>query len=159
MSYSEQLQRIVRDYRAAGMPWPASSRDIAAWAIDNHLWQAHRSALINRCAEEIADALRDEFYTDPQGRRVRTKHVARVEIDGQQVPLWDDIRSGNRDHFLISVQQRRQQIVADCLQLRTDVDSFNENNNLGAAVQLILNFTPDVEERIALRMLASTNVA
>ena len=158
MTYREQLQKIAEDYRAAGMPWPARSNEIAAWAIDNNLWQAHRSTLISRCAEEISDALREEYYTDPQGRRVRTKHVARIEVDGKQLPLWDDIRSGNRDHFLISVQNRRQQIVGDCLQLKTDVDSFNENNNPGAAIQLILDFSDDVVERMALQALESVHV-
>jgi hypothetical protein len=155
MTYKEQLQRVAKDYRSAGMPWPAASTEIAAWAIDNNLWQAHRSTLISRCAEEISDALREEYYTDPQGRRVRTKHVARIEINGKQIPLWDDIRSGNRDHFLISVQNRRQQIVGDCLQLKIDVDSFNENNNPGGPIQLILDFSDDVDERIALEMLES----
>src|SRR5713101_1496838 len=113
MTYREQLQQIASDYRAAGMPWPATSKEIASWAIDNGRWEPHRGTLISKCAEEISDALREEFYTDPQGRRVRTKHVARVEVDGEQIPLWDDIRSGDRGHMQMAFQQRRQQIVGD----------------------------------------------
>jgi hypothetical protein len=158
MTYKEQLQKIAKDYRDAGMPWPASSREIASWAIDNSLWQAQRSTLISKCAEEISDALGEEYYTDPQGRRVRTKHVARVTVDGQQIPLWDDIRSGNRDHFLVSTQQRRQQVVGELCQLKTDVDSFNENNNRGESIQLVLDFSDDVNERLALYSLESVGV-
>jgi len=157
MTYKEQLQEIARDYRAAGMPWPATAKEMAVWAIDNNRWQAQRSTLISRCAEEIAEALREEYYTDPQGRRVRTKHMARVEVNGEQIPLWDDIRSGNREHMQVAFQQRRQQIVGDCVQLKTDVDSFNENNNRGPALQLVLDFTDDVAERVALETPESVN--
>lgn len=46
----------------------------------------------------------------------------------------------------IAFQQRRQQIVGDCLQLKTDVDSFNENGKPDQPIQMILDFTRDVEE-------------
>lgn len=52
MSYSEQLQSIVRRYRSAGEPWPATTKTIAAWAIANRLWQPQRSTLVTQCAEQ-----------------------------------------------------------------------------------------------------------
>lgn len=155
MTYKEQLQQITQAYRDAGMPWPASAREIAAWAIDNHLWEPQRGTLISKCADEIADAMGEEYYTDPQGRRVRTKHVARMP--GEQVPLWDDIRSGNREHFQIATQQRRQQVVCEMSQLKTDVDSFNENNNTGPAIQLVMDLTYDVLEKLAVTSLEPVN--
>jgi hypothetical protein len=42
--------------------------------------------------------------------------------------------------------QRRQQIVGDCFQLRTDVDVYNDNHLGGSPIQLVLDFTRDVEE-------------
>ena len=86
-SFVEQLQRIVRNYREDGQPWPASSRAIAAWDISQNLWQPQRGALINQCAEQLSRALREEYTTDAQGRRARTKHSARVEKDGEQQGL------------------------------------------------------------------------
>ena len=41
---------------------------------------------------------------------------------------------------------RRRQIVGDCRQLKTDVDSFNENRIPDAPIQLVLDFTADVAE-------------
>jgi len=38
-TYSEQLQRLTADYRNAGQPWPATMRQIAAWAIEEGLWK------------------------------------------------------------------------------------------------------------------------
>jgi hypothetical protein len=38
VSYTEQLQHIVGEYRNAGQPWPATSHEIASWAIDHDPW-------------------------------------------------------------------------------------------------------------------------
>ena len=149
-SFVEQLQRIVRNYREDGQPWPASSRAIAAWAISQNLWQSQRGALINQCAEQLSRALREEYTTDAQGRRVRTKHSARVEKDGEQLVLWDDIRTASRSHMRVAFQQRRQQIVGDCHQLKMDSDSFNENQSHSHPIQISFDFTRDLEELLAL---------
>ena len=45
-----------------------------------------------------------------------------------------------------ALQQRRQQIVGDCRQLKIDTDSYNENWNDAGAIQMSLDFTADVEE-------------
>lgn len=159
MTYKEQLQRIVREYQDADQPWPATCKDIAAWALDNKKWQAQRDTLLNRCADELSDAMREEFYTDPQGRRVRTKHAAKSMVDGEQAVLWDDIRTAPYEHMLVAFQQRRQQIVGDCHRLKLDVDSYNENTNQGPTIQMPLDFGPDVADIEALERLERLAVA
>jgi len=69
-----------------------------------------------------------------------------VDRAGEQMPLWADIRSASREHMQVAFQQRRQQIVGDCRQLKADVDSHNENHNSGQAIQMVLDFTEDIEE-------------
>ena len=140
------MQRIVRDYRADGQEWPATTREIAVWAISRKRWEPQRSALIDQCAEHLARAMREEYITDPQGRTVRAKHAARIKRDAQQLVLWADIRTASRQHMEIAFQQRRQQIVGDCRQLKVDVDSYNENGNRGTAIQMIFDFTDDLAE-------------
>jgi hypothetical protein len=44
--------------------------------------------------------------------------------------------------------QRREQIVGDCVQLKTDVDAYNDMNKNAEPIQLILDFTDDVDERL-----------
>jgi hypothetical protein len=149
-SFVEKLQRVVRNYREDGQPWPASSRAIAAWAISQNLWQPQRGALISQCAEQLSRALREEYITDAQGRRVRTKHSARVEKHGEQLVLWDDIRTASRSHMRVAFQQRRLQIVGDCHQLKMDSDSFNENQSHSHLIQISFDFTRDLEELLAL---------
>jgi hypothetical protein len=143
-TYSEQLQHIVNEYISAGEDWPATTHQIAAWAIKNHLWEAQGAIVLDLCAEQLARAMREEYIHDPQGRVVRAKHAARVA--GEQTVLWDDIRTASREHMVIALQQRRQQIVGDCRQLKADADSYNENNNPGKSIQMVFNFTEDLVE-------------
>ena len=146
MSYSEQLRRIVRQYRRNGQSWPATTHDIAAWAIRQRLWEPHPSRVLNQCADELGRALREEYLTDPQGRKVRAKHVANIRSAGRQLALWDDIRTASREHMSVAFQQRRQQIVGDCRQLKVDVDSYNENRSAERPIQMIFDFTLDLAE-------------
>jgi len=46
----------------------------------------------------------------------------------------------------VAFQQRRNQIVADCLQLKKDVDSYNENRQPVSPIQMIFDFTEDLTE-------------
>lgn len=146
MTYREQLQSIVAEYRANGQPWPATSHEMAVWAMETGRWQPQRSAMLRKCAEEFSDAMREEYITDQQGRRVRSKHVARIGDGAAQIPLWADIRTASRDHMEIAFQQRRQQILGDCRQLKNDVDSYNDNYNPGGALQMVFDFTDDLAE-------------
>jgi hypothetical protein len=145
-TYTEQLQHIVRSYLDDGQPWPATTRQIAAWAIRRGEWQPQPFALINQCADQLARAMREEHFTDTNGRVIRTKHVARIERGGEQIALWADIRSASREHMQIAFQQRRQQIVGDCKQLKTDCDYYNENRNQGEPIQVVFDFRADLEE-------------
>ncbi len=154
-TYGDELRRIVAQYQDAGQPWPASAKDIAAWALREKLWAPHPHALINQCAAQLADAMREDYIVDPQGRTVRAKHAARLMKDGQQLVLWADIRSADRRHMEIALQQRRQQIVGDCRQLKTDVDSFNENATPLRPIQMVFDFTQDLAELEALESLVA----
>lgn len=146
MGYHEQLQRIVDDYISAGETWPATSRDIAAWGIKTGRWQPRGSDLVEIFADQIARAMREEYIIDPQGRHVRAKHAARLSKGPKQLVFWADIRTASRRHMEIAFQQRRQQIVGDCKQLKLDVDSFNENKNAGRPIQMVFDFSYDLIE-------------
>ena len=90
--------------------------------------------------------MREDFITDPQGRRVRAKYAARLSDGKRQQTLWGDIRSASKDHMKVAFQQRRHQIVGDCRQLKADVDSFNDNRVPEQPIQMSFDFTLDLEE-------------
>ncbi len=155
-TYTEALQDMVSAYRRSGQKWPATSREIAYYIYRNRKWEPQEKDIVGQLARDLSRAMREECYTDPQGRRVRTKHAARrVEDDlsdevedcpPTQKMLWHDIRTDEAVHIVKALQQRRMQIVGDCKQLKTDADSFNDNHPSGTKVQLVFNFEEDLAE-------------
>ena len=143
MTKTEQLQAIVGQYQDAGQKWPATMRDVAEWAIRTGRWVPHPSAIVSQCAEELSSAMRDEYVRDNQGRKIRTKHAA---TGPDQTVLWDDIRTAPYEHMRRAFQQRRKQILGDCTQLKNDVDSYNENRLPLVPIQVVFDFTIDLEE-------------
>ena len=146
MSYNRQMQQLVEEYRQSGGVWPAPTRAVAAWAVHNNRWKPQPSAVISQCADHISRALREEYITDSQGRRVRTKHPAPTYQNGKQTSFWDDIRTASPGHMQAAFQVRRRQIVGDCNQLKTDIDSYNDNYNTGQQIRMIFDFTQDLRE-------------
>ncbi len=145
-SFNEQLLHIVDEYRAAREPWPATAKQLAAFALQKQLYEPHRGRLLSIVAEEFSRAMREQYIKDPQGRSVRAKHVARMVVEGEQKRLWDSIDTAEPEFMQVALQQRRHQIVGDCRQLKIDTDSYNENWNSSEAIQMSFNFTADVEE-------------
>lgn len=146
MSLLKQHQRIVREYRRFGQPWPATARDIAEWAIQNGKWQLQPAAVLKRCAEDMATAMREEYFTDDKGRRVRLFHPARIQRQGKLFTEWDDIRTARRSHMQMSFQQHRRKIVGECRQLKTDLDSYNDAHTDEEPMQISFDFNMDLAE-------------
>lgn len=98
------------------------------------------------CADEIAHAMGEQYMTATNGRRVRLKHSAKVKRNGENLTLWGDIRDVTPAFMRISVGQRRNQMVGECLQLKNDVDFFNGRVPADQQIPLVLDFRQDVAE-------------
>lgn len=146
MSYKDQIAKLEKKYRETGGQWPASAVDVAEWGLSHGLIEMGRGAVVRHIAEQIAQVWRDEYMDDPQGRRVRRKHAARFSVNGVQTWLWDNMQTATRDHMETSFQNKRDQIVMDCHQLKLDIDSYNENFNPGEKIQAVFDFRNDLEE-------------
>lgn len=140
------MHELVDKYIDSGQPWPATCRQMAEWAIQQNAWVPPRGSLVHLGADKLSRAMSEEYITDAQGRRVRAKHVAKIRHEGKQLYLWDDIRTADHAHMAVAFQQRRHQIVADCLQLKNDVESYNENRQPASPLQMIFDFTDDLAE-------------
>lgn len=144
--YSETLQKLADEYFAqAGAP-TATTMEIAVWAIRSGKWEAPSDLVLKKCREDFAKALREQYIEDANGRPVRAKHVARIKRGDEQLHLWADIRRAPREHMETAFQQRRQQIVGDCRQLKRDVDYYNLAHPVEPEIQLVFDFTEDIEE-------------
>lgn len=148
MSYREQLQKFLPMYQAEkGEGAIFTARDVAAWAFEKGLWQPRRVDVVDQLAEELARAWREEYRTDARGRRYRAKHaVVLGRGTPEQGTLWADIDNAPREHMQRAFAQRRQQIVGDCYQLKTDADVYNDKNQQMTPIQPVLDFTKDVQE-------------
>ena len=148
-TYLVQLQHIWRDYEAAGMTTPATAREVAQWAVQNGLLQPREHDPLADLAEDLARAWREEYRYD-NGRRYRAKHAVRITTGGVQYAFWADVDTAPREHIEKAFGQRRQQIVADCYQLKVDADVYNDIYGESQPIQIVLDFTQDVAELQAL---------
>ncbi len=142
MNYKQQLQRYFHEYEKDHPGKTPTTTDVAAWMIKTKRWEPKSSDLISRCSEDISTALREEYRTDPMGRRYRVNHAVR----SQQGTFWAAMEVATRSHMEKAFSQRRKQIVGDCVQLKTDVDVYNDKNTEERPIQVVFDFTDDVKE-------------
>ena len=145
-SKTEMLQKLVEQYRKIHKVSSVNVNDVAAWAIRTKAYEPQPSSRMRLLAREISHALREVFFTDSQGRRVRKKHAQRILKEGkcEQMVLWHDITEASRPQMQAAFQQRRHGVVMDCRQLKIDVDSYNENYNRSVTIQMCFDFEEDL---------------
>jgi hypothetical protein len=123
---------------------------MTGWAYKNGLHKPSDKTIIDVIAADIAQVFREEYRTDRLGGRYRAKHAAMTKTGSKTLSLWGDIDDPNapHEHFVRSFGQRRQQIVGDCFQLKTDADVYNDVRKPEHPIQIVLDFTLDVEEHM-----------
>ena len=147
---NEQFQKVWRLYERAHGSLPATAREASVWGVQQGLLSLPELDPYDALSEDMARALREEYATDNQGRRYRVNHAVRVTKGGVQHTFWAILGDAPLQHMQKAFTQRREQIVGDCLQLRIDVDAYNDLNKDQPNIQLELNFSDDVAERLAI---------
>lgn len=142
MTKHEQLLRIRDEYRKANGDVPATSREMADWAVKQGKYKLPEYAAAAKCAEELSEAMRTDFTMDAHGNRVRVMHAA----TRPQGTLWDHIATASREHMELSTAQRRNGIVGEVKQLKTDIDYFNQLHRDEEPLQCSFNFTNDLAD-------------
>ncbi len=146
---TEQLQSIWHSYEADREHKPASAREAVEWAVAEGLLQLPTIDPYDVLAGQMANALREEIQTDHKGRRFRVNHAVRVTKGGVQYTFWASMKYAPHDHMERAYGQRREQIIGDLCQLKTDIDVYNDmNRGRRPEIQLVLDFTDDVAERM-----------
>ena len=144
---TERLQALWRQYHEEFGHLPVTARDVVIWAVETQHIPLPVIDPYNHLADEMARVLREEYETDAQGRRFRKNHAVRVTKAGVQHTFWAIMGFAPREHMQMAFSQRREQIVGDCAQLKTDVDVYNDLNQDNPPIQLVLDFSDDVAER------------
>lgn len=148
-AYSNAVKDYIDRYRSEikndGLVDP---HELAEWAYRNGLHKPNIRTIIDAIAADISQVFREEYRTTPDGRRYRAKHAVIKKTGNKTLSLWGDMDDPNasHEHFERSFAQRRQQIVGDCYQLKTDADVYNETRKPSEPIQIVLDFAFDVEE-------------
>ena len=149
-SYSDQIKEYVSLYKKEKMIDNAviNPHEVAAWAYSNGLHKPNTKTVIDLIAADISKVFREEYLTSPSGKRYRANHAVKQKHGDKQMSFWADIDDINapEEHFRKAFFQRRQQIVGDCLQLKTDADVFNEKRQPSNPIQIYLDFNEDIAE-------------
>lgn len=146
MTKNEKLQRAWRAFESTHEHAPSSAREAVEWAVNEGMLEVPSVDPYDTLASQMAAALREEYKTDANGRRYRVNHAVRVTKGGVQYTFWAILGYAPHAHMERAFAQRREQIISDCVQLKTDVDVYNDTS-AQPTVQLILDFTDDVAER------------
>jgi len=150
---TEQLQSIWHHYDGRQEHKPSSAREAVEWAVAEGLLELPEIDPYDVLAGQMSTALRDEYQTDEQGRRYRTNHAVRVSKGGVQYTFWAAMGYAPHEHMEKAFAQRREQIIGDNLQLKIDVDVYNDMiRDKHPKIQLVLDYTEDVAERQIMKM-------
>jgi len=148
---SERLQQVWHHYDDDKHHQPTSTREAVRWAVQEGLLELPTIDPYEELASQMSSALRDEYATDDEGRRYRVNHAVRITKGGVQQTFWAVMGFAPHEHMQKAFTQRREQIVGDNLQLKIDVDVYNDlNKGKNPAIQLVLDYTDDVAEREAM---------
>lgn len=148
-AYANQIKAYIERYRAeVGGDSLLDPHEVAAWAYHRGLHKPSVRTIVDVIAADISQAFREDYRTDKNGQRYRAMHAVRSKKGNRTMSLWADMddERAPRSHFVKSFAQRRQQVVGDCYQLKTDVDVYNNKHSDQAPIQMHLDFTLDVEE-------------
>jgi len=155
MTKNELLQQVWHQFESENEHRPASTRAAVERAVSEGLIELPDVDPYEVLARQMATALREEYAEDEHGRRYRVNHAARITVHGVQLTFWGIMGYAPHEHMTIAFSQRREQIVSDCTQLKTDVDVYNDmNRGQRPEIQLVLDFTDDVAEREFIRQPA-----
>ena len=147
---SEQLQGLIQLYKQETGLKTIDMELVSEWAIKRGVIAPQPKTAKELLAAQFAQAAREEHRRDPgTGWDYRANHALRAtNKDGKQLTLWVDIEDATRPQMLMSLTNRRQQMVGDGTQLKIDEKIWNSRNPKEDPINLILDFTEDVEERL-----------
>jgi hypothetical protein len=149
-AYHTQVKEYINRFaKEKGIPSGLiDPHEVAEWAYSNGLHKPNVRTIIDAIAADITQVFREEYRLSASGLRYRAMHSVKKKVGNKTLWLWADMDNpdAQREHFERSFADRRRQIVGDCVQLKTDVDVYNEKHSTEPAIQLILDFTDDVAE-------------
>lgn len=150
MTRNEQLQALIQLYKTETGNKTVDMEGVADWAISRGVTLPKPKSARELLVAHLADAARAEYRQDPKtGLSYRANHALRgSRNDGRQYTLWVDIEDATRPQMHWSLSNRRQQMVGDAVHLKIDEMIWNNHHPNDEQIQLVMDFTDDVDERL-----------
>jgi len=153
MSKAQELQKMIRLYKEKTGETEIDMTAVAKFAVGMGWPLPKPTDPIERLAQQITNAARQEIRRDKETNRpYRANHaVPTYDSSGQQVFFWIDIDDPKTTQasFRKSAVMRREQMVSDGLQLSFDIDHWNGARPDGDKIDLPWDLTMDIEIRRA----------
>lgn len=150
MTRNERYQALMQLYKTETGNKVVDMEAMADWCIHRGVELPKPKSARDLLVAQLSDAARAEYRQDPKtGLSYRVNHALRMtKPDGKQLTLWVDIEDATRPQMLLSLTNRRQQMVGDAVHLKIDEMIWNNHHPDDQPIQLVMDFTEDVEERL-----------
>lgn len=150
MTKNEQLQAMIQLYKSQTGNKTVDMELVADWAIQHGASLPKPKSARDLFVAQLSDAARAQYRQDPKtGLSYRANHALRgSRKDGKQYTLWVDIEDATRPQMSWSLSNRRQQMVGDAVHLKIDEMIWNDRHPNEEPIQLVMDLTDDVQERL-----------
>ncbi|EMT5437148.1 hypothetical protein WMR10_002725 [Stenotrophomonas maltophilia] len=146
---NQRLQKLIQHYRDETGNESVDMHEVAKFAADRGYPLPKPKSALDRLAEELSSAAREEVRHDKVTGKPYRANLAVVQwVNGQQMTLWHDIDVAPRRVAHKAFVQRREQMVGDAVQLTLDVTHWNSVNAEDEPIVMPMDFTDDVQWRL-----------
>ena len=148
MSKKREMQRLIRAYKDETGDRELDMHKVAKWAVGKGWTLPTPPDPMEVLAREFSTAAREVIeYDKKTGNPYRVYHALKASHGGTQLHFFVDIEEATRSQMLVSLVNRREQMVSDGLMLTYDQDHWNSAHAGEEPIQLPMDLTFDIELR------------
>jgi hypothetical protein len=145
---SKEKQRLIRAYKDQTGERELDMHKVAKWAVGKGWALPKPPDPLEVLAREFTTAAREVVeYDKATGKPYRVYHALKASHGGTQLHFFVDIEEATRSQMLVSLVNRREQMVSDGLMLNYDQDHWNSVHTTEEQIQLPMDLTFDIELR------------
>lgn len=143
--YVADIETMIEKYIAATGDVNWTRARVAAWIIDNDLWEQRKESAIKELAKDISRVARTVTFPGDDGVPVRKYHAYQLGHD--QPMLWAPMDKISPENMKASINARRDKLVNGAVKAVVDAEYFNNHFNPGDPINVDTDLTHDVNEK------------
>jgi hypothetical protein len=148
MSKRKEMQRVMRAYKDETGERELDMHKVAKWAAGKGWPLPTPPDPLEILAKQFTEVARETIEHDSKtGKPYRVYHALTTWHGATQLHLFVDIEDATRPQMLVSLVNRREQMVSDGLMVSYDQDRWNGQHPSEEPIQLPMDLTFDIELR------------